>query len=92
MDAWALGVVAFELLTGQSALNLITEGRDSVCLSDASQGMSGSGSLTIMCSCCAYYAALYTPATSALQARVTTAMSNNLIKYRTCTQGCHAQL
>ena len=30
MDAWALGVVAFELLTGQSAFNLVIEGRDSV--------------------------------------------------------------
>ena len=33
MDAWALGVVAFELLTGQSAFNLIIEGRHSVRLS-----------------------------------------------------------
>lgn len=30
MDAWALGVVAFELLTRQSAFSLLTEGRDSV--------------------------------------------------------------
>ena len=30
MDAWALGVVAFELLTGQSAFRLVIEGRDSV--------------------------------------------------------------
>ena len=30
MDAWALGVVAFELLTGQSAFTLVIEGRDSV--------------------------------------------------------------
>ena len=30
MDAWALGVVAFELLTGQSAFKLVIEGRDSV--------------------------------------------------------------
>ena len=30
IDAWALGVVAFELLTGQSAFKLVLEGRDSV--------------------------------------------------------------
>ena len=30
MDAWALGVVAFELLTRQSAFHLAIEGRDSV--------------------------------------------------------------
>ena len=30
MDAWSLGVVAFELLTGQSAFKLVLEGRDSV--------------------------------------------------------------
>ena len=30
MDAWALGVVTFELLTGQSAFRLVIEGRDSV--------------------------------------------------------------
>ena len=30
MEAWALGVVAFKLLTGQPAVNLIIEGRSSV--------------------------------------------------------------
>eukprot|EP00892_Ulva_mutabilis_P003267 jgi/Ulvmu1/1311/UM011_0039.1 len=30
MDAWALGVVAYELLTRHSAFSLLTEGRDSV--------------------------------------------------------------
>lgn len=30
IDAWALGVVAFELLTRQSAFSMLTEGRESV--------------------------------------------------------------
>lgn len=30
MDAWALGIVAYELLTRQSAFSLLTEGRESV--------------------------------------------------------------
>ena len=30
MDAWAMGVVAYELLTRQSAFSLLTEGRESV--------------------------------------------------------------
>ena len=30
MDAWAMGVVAYELLTRQSAFSLLTEGKESV--------------------------------------------------------------
>ena len=31
LDAWSLGVLAFELLTGAPAFRLLTDGRDQVC-------------------------------------------------------------